>query len=135
MENVTPHPLALTVQSKIKLAAFQADIQAAVDSAFDPHPTVYKKVIVQIIRFLNHDIPGAADLMEQLRSFLKNTYNYDVRHDSISGAKCTASQEVSNLLSEAGKECTDKGSLLIVVYSGHGQVKVSPRGESYLHIA
>ena len=119
-----PRPLAFRESSKVKLETFRSDIQAAVDHAFDPHPTAYRKVIVQFFRFYNDDIYGVADLENELGNIFVNTYAYDVRY-SVIGANQelkNPSMEVSSILTALGVECTGKGSLVIIVYSAHGKV-------------
>jgi hypothetical protein len=72
--------LQLPSRKTITLRTRKDDIQGAIDKAFNPHPTAYKKVIWQFFRFCNDDITGAEALLKELGSYMRNAYGYDVRY-------------------------------------------------------
>jgi hypothetical protein len=110
-----PHP-----QQK-QLDAFRIDIQAEVDKAFNPHPTTYRKVVVQFISFTQTDNPGIAKLEQDLGKVFRDLYNFDVRFSkSSTSAKPNATIELADTATQLSKECGGD-SLLVLVYSGHGR--------------
>jgi hypothetical protein len=123
-----PHP-----QQK-QLDAFTTDIQAAVDKAFNPHPTTYRKVVVQFISFTNTDIPGVVRLEKALGKVFRDLYNFDVRFSKISTTpKPNATIELADIATQLSKECGGD-SLLILVYSGHGRTD-TVQGQPVLTVA
>jgi len=129
--------------SKVKLAAYQQDIESSVQRAFllrgNPSASGYKKVVVQFMHFLNNDIVGVRELEKELGDVFKKVYHYDVRYATIGGANtkhASVTLEVNSLLSDLAKpeEYGSAGNLIILVYSGHGE-KVKHNGVNQLRVS
>jgi hypothetical protein len=118
----------------MQVDTFRQDIQDAVNAAFNPHPTKYEKVIVQFFRFVNDDIVGGATLERELGDYFQK-YSFQVRYKIIGcdPSGISPSLEVSQILGALGSECTNKGSLVIIVFSGHG--RLHPGSRSTLEVA
>jgi hypothetical protein len=129
--------MQLPSRETVSLKTLQTDIQNAIDKAFNPHPTNYKKVICQFFRFCNDDIDGAADLLKELGNFVRTSYGFDVRYSVIGDHETlNPAMEMAGILNDLGKECGTQGSLIIVYYSGHGRVSTAPNGrEKRLEVA
>ncbi|CAN9304176.1 unnamed protein product [Alternaria alternata] len=71
-------------QHDIKIKNFQNDIVNSVERAFLFRATSdasgYKKVVVQLIHFINNDIIGVPALEKELGNVFKDIYHYEVRY-------------------------------------------------------
>jgi hypothetical protein len=101
----------------------------AVERAFllraAPDASGYTKVVVQFFHFINNDIVGVAGLEKELGNIFRDRYRYEVRYTILGKDRSYASVslEVSSILIDISKTHGSAGSLVIVVYSGHGRTK------------
>jgi hypothetical protein len=127
-------------QHEVKLRTFQDDIVNAVERAFllraAPDASGYTKVVVQFFHFINNDIVGVAGLEKELGNIFRDRYRYEVRYTILGKDRSYASVslEVSSILIDISKTHGSAGSLVIVVYSGHGRTKFH-NGQQQLEVS
>jgi hypothetical protein len=119
MSNTKPQQ-AWNDPQKITPEYVQKDLQFAVNSAFRPHPSTYKRAVAVLIRFEIDDL-NCGPLEKELADIFTNLYKYEVEHCLIEKNKNPQVEvtDVLNKLSRAGY--MDAGCLVILVFSGHGE--------------
>jgi hypothetical protein len=107
---------------KTAMGQVQQQVNNAIKSAFNPHPSKYKRAIAVLFHFDNDDL-GIDPLEKQLGQVFKNYYGYEIRYETLKskGKPEIGIQDVTRWLHNDG--WTGAGNLIILVFSGHGQVQ------------
>jgi hypothetical protein len=109
-------------ESKVDVKTLQNDLQKAITKAFNPHPTIYRRATVQFMKFKDGDLDVDGPERELARVF-RNEYNFTTRFYEIgSRPNLNPTQEVQALLVDLQSQFGGENCLLIIVFSGHGEV-------------
>jgi hypothetical protein len=97
----------------------QRDIEGAVKSAFNPHPSVYRRVAVLLMHFDNDDL-GCEAPEKDLADTFRNFYGYYVKQITFRNHQKPHIVLNQALLKFDEGGYTERGCLIILVFSGHG---------------
>jgi uncharacterized protein (UPF0297 family) len=112
-------PHAWTKRGKLSTSELQQDILGAVKSAFDPHPSSYRKAIAVLMHFENDDI-GCEKLEDDLAKTFENSYGYNVRQLTFRNHQKPVIELTRCLMDLDEKGYNEENCLIILVVSGHG---------------
>jgi hypothetical protein len=118
-------------ERKTEIQAMQRDINTALKSAFNPHPAQYNRAICILFHFENDDI-GVASLEKELEDVFKQGFRYITRRVILKGNVTVQFKEISTWLEK--QRYTEEGNLIILVFSGHGELARDSYNRTYLRI-
>jgi hypothetical protein len=118
-------------QRNTNIQAIQDDIHNALRSAFNPHPAQYGRAICVLIHFDNDDI-GVQPLAEEPERVLKQRFKYVTMRLILKGQATLELRQMIMWLET--QKYTDEGNLIVLVFSGHGEVATDTLGRTYLRI-
>jgi hypothetical protein len=119
---------------KIDTETLQHNLQQAVNSAFQIHPSTYQKVAVVMVHFANDDT-GAVPLETELGEVFEKCYNYRIKHVQIPVNQSAHAYLYKQLNVIVMNGFTDEGCLVILVFSGHGEsYKVQNTNKYHLRV-
>jgi hypothetical protein len=106
--------------SKMSQTVLQNNLDTAIKSAFNPHPTAYSKVIAVLLHFDNDDI-GVTALENELAETFQKFYGFSVKQILLLSKKNPQMQLFGILSGLETNNYTGQGCLVILVYSGHSE--------------
>jgi hypothetical protein len=120
-----PRPFyAINDQPKVDTVKDLQDIlDSAMKKAFNPHPMQYRRVTVQFFKFKGGDL-DVDRVEEELAEAFRNVYGFTTRYYQIGTIPNLRSElEVQRICGELQMERGGDRCLLILVFSGHGEVE------------
>jgi hypothetical protein len=134
MSHSGPRPKRAWVGTqKTSMKDVQQDLQAAIKSAFNPHPNVYKKTAAVLIRFEEDDI-NCGPLEKQLADVFTKMYKFHVELCLIKKNDDPRDAVTEAILQLSKTGFMDEGCLVILVFSGHGERTVTTPGQYELFV-
>jgi hypothetical protein len=106
---------------KMEMKQMQNDLNNALQSAFPPHPAQYKRAIALLFHFDNDD-RGIESLEQELGKVFKDSYGYKVKHVTLHSTKNPTVDLKAALLDLERQGWYDASNLIILVFSGHGEL-------------
>jgi hypothetical protein len=116
---------------KTEIQGIQRDINTALKSAFNPHPSQYQRAIVVFFHFSNDDL-DVAPLELRLEKVFNKRYGFTTRRVLLQQNPRLEFTNVINWLDNQGY--TNQGNLIILVFSGHGELAKNSKGHTYLRV-
>ncbi|KAF9695314.1 hypothetical protein EKO04_007111 [Ascochyta lentis] len=115
---------------KAGLKSIQRYLQTAVDKAFVPtHPAEYTAVTVVLLHFDNDDL-GIGDLERELGVVFRDWYGFRVQHHRLPSSGNPRLILTNILLKLINEGFADQGNLVVLVFSGHAQIKQETIGQN-----
>jgi hypothetical protein len=105
----------------MEMKQVQNDLNKAFQSAFPTHPSQYKGAIALLFHFDNDD-RGIESLEQELGKVFKECYGYEVKHVTLHSTKNPTVDLKAALLDLERQGWYDASNLIILVFSGHGEL-------------